>query len=68
MMTLRSARKICNSLIKKEYPGFVLLTDTLGPQAYLSVWALGRERIEIAFSRKLTGDNVQANVARYKII
>lgn len=68
MMTLRSARKVCNSLIRSQYPGFVLLTDTLGPKAYLSVWARDRERIEIAFSRKLIGDNVQANVARYKII
>lgn len=68
MLTLKKARKVCNSLIKADYPGFVLLTDTLGPHAYLSVWAQGRERIEIAFSRKVIGDNVQANIARYKII
>lgn len=68
MMTLKNARKICSNLIKNQYPGYVLLTDTLGPKAYLSVWARERERIEIAFSRRVIGDNVKANVAHYKII
>ena len=67
VITKRRARIICNSLIKRRYPGHVLIMDRIFPKAYISLWGQGKDRVEIAFSRIIEDDRVKANVATYKI-
>lgn len=67
MLSKRKARLTCNSLVEKQYPGYVLLMDRLSKEVYASLWGSQERRMEIIFPRKITQGSVTARIAHYVI-